>query len=71
MFLTSAECRTLAEQKLAEADRDDRHRRRLIVAAEGWFFLASQLRHFEKRFKARGTKRRSHNSTPKRRRRVS
>ena len=44
MFLTSAECRTLAEEKLAEADRDERHRRRLITAAEGWLFLASQLR---------------------------
>jgi hypothetical protein len=42
MFLTAAECRTLAEEKLAEADRDERHRRRLITAAEGWLFLASQ-----------------------------
>ena len=48
MFLTSAECRTLAEEKLAEADRDVRHRRRLITAAEGWIFLASQLRRLEK-----------------------
>jgi len=48
MFLTSAECRTLAEEKLAEADRDVRHRRRLITAAEGWLFLSSQLRRLEK-----------------------
>ena len=48
MFPTSAECRTLAEEKLAEADRDVRHRRRLITAAEGWLFLASQLRRLEK-----------------------
>jgi hypothetical protein len=47
MFLTSAECRTLAEEKLAEADRDKRHRKRLITAAEGWLFLASRLRHLE------------------------
>jgi hypothetical protein len=33
-LFTSAECRALAEQKLAEAERDDRHRRRLITAAE-------------------------------------
>lgn len=46
--LTSAECRTMAEEKLAEADRDNRHRRRLITAAEGWLFLASQLRRLEK-----------------------
>ena len=50
MFLTSAECRTLAEEKLAEADRDERHRTRLITAAEGWLFLASQLRRLEKSF---------------------
>jgi hypothetical protein len=48
MFLTSAECRTLAEEKLAEADRDNRHRKRLITAAEGWLFLASKLRRLEK-----------------------
>jgi len=38
----------LAEEKLAEADRDVRHRRRLITAAEGWLFLSSQLRRLEK-----------------------
>jgi hypothetical protein len=48
MFLTSAECRTIAEEKLAEADRDDQHRKRLITAAEGWLFLAGQLRRLEK-----------------------
>jgi hypothetical protein len=48
MFLTSAECRILAEEKLAEADRDKRHRRRLITAAEGWLVLASRLRRLEK-----------------------
>jgi hypothetical protein len=55
MFLTSAECRTLAEEKLAEADRDKRHRKRLITAAEGWLFLASQLRRVEKTFEKRTT----------------
>ncbi len=48
MFPTSAECRTVAEEKLAEADRDKRHRRRLITAAEGWLVLASRLRRLEK-----------------------
>jgi hypothetical protein len=48
MFLTSAECRTIAEEKLAEAGRDDRHRKRLINAAQGWLFLAGQLRRLEK-----------------------
>jgi hypothetical protein len=33
----------VAEQKLAEASRDNRHRRRLTNAAEGWLILAGQL----------------------------
>jgi hypothetical protein len=47
MFLTSTECRA-AKKKLAEADGDERHRKRLITAAEGWLFLAGQLRRLEK-----------------------
>ena len=50
MFLTSAECRTLAEEKLAEADRDERQRKRLTTAAEGWLFLAKQLVCLEESF---------------------
>jgi hypothetical protein len=46
-LLTSAECRTQAEQKLAQAEHDSRHRRRLITAAEAWLFLASQLTQVE------------------------
>ena len=49
-MLTSAECRARAEQKLAQAEIDDRHRKRLIVAAEAWLFLASQLRGAERAF---------------------
>jgi hypothetical protein len=41
---TSAECRAQAEEKLAQAERDDQHRNRLITAAEAWLFLANQLR---------------------------
>jgi len=44
---TSAECRAIAEQKLAEAERDTRRSRRLIAAAQGWLILASQLRRLE------------------------
>jgi hypothetical protein len=40
--------RAIAEEKLAEADRDKRHRKRLITAAEGWLVLAGQLRRLEK-----------------------
>jgi hypothetical protein len=49
-MLTSAECRVQAEQKLAQAERDERHRKRLITAAEAWLFLASQLRRTEAAF---------------------
>ena len=47
---TSAECRVQAEEKLAQAERDERHRKRLITAAEAWLFLASQLRRVEAAF---------------------
>src|SRR4029077_15710976 len=46
-MLTSAECRTQAEEKLAQAEHDNQHRNRLITAAEAWLFLASQLRRIE------------------------
>ena len=49
-MLTSAECRAQADQKLAQAERDERHRKRLITAAEAWLFLASQLRRTEAAF---------------------
>jgi hypothetical protein len=39
-----------AEQKLALAERDERHRKRLITAAEAWLFLASQLKRVEANF---------------------
>jgi hypothetical protein len=60
-MLTSAECRAQADQKLAQAEHDERHRKRLITAAEAWFFLASQLRRAEAAFPHDevGTKRRS------------
>jgi hypothetical protein len=46
-MLTSAECRAQAEAKLAQAEQDGRHRRRLITAAEAWLHLASVLRRAE------------------------
>jgi hypothetical protein len=54
VMLTSAECRAKSEQKLAEADQDGRHRKRLIAAAEAWLFLASQLRQVERVAEAHG-----------------
>jgi hypothetical protein len=49
-MFTSAECRAHAEQKLAQAEHDQEHRRRLITAAEAWLILASQLRRLESNF---------------------
>ncbi len=49
-MLTSAECRAQAEQKLAQAERDGQHRKRLNTAAEAWLFLASQLIRVEAAF---------------------
>jgi hypothetical protein len=46
-MFTSAECRTRAELKLAQAEADPRHRGRLINAAQAWLLLASQLRRVE------------------------
>ena len=46
-MLTSAECRARAEQKLAQAERDERHSRRLINAAQAWLILASQMKRLE------------------------
>jgi hypothetical protein len=42
-MFTPAQCRAFAEKKLAQAENDERHRRRLINAAEAWFFLANRL----------------------------
>ena len=46
-MLSAAECQAHAEEKLAQADRDDLHRKRLIIAAEAWLILASQMRRLE------------------------
>jgi hypothetical protein len=45
--LTFAECRSQAEAMLAQAERDHKHRRRLVTAAQAWLLLASQLRRTE------------------------
>jgi hypothetical protein len=47
MLPTSAECRAVAAKKLAEAGRDERHRRSLTTAAEGWLVLAGKLARLE------------------------
>jgi hypothetical protein len=50
LMFTSGECRAQAEEKLAQAELDDQNRKRLIVAAEAWLFLAGQLRQVELAF---------------------
>lgn len=47
MMFTSDECRKQAEQKLAQAKKDERHRRRLTTAAQGWLLLADKLKAIE------------------------
>jgi hypothetical protein len=42
-MFTSADCRAQAKDSLEQAERDHRHRQRLLIAAEAWLFLASQL----------------------------
>ena len=46
-MLTAAECRERAEQKIAEADLQPRHERRLRTAAEGWLVLANIMGRLE------------------------
>jgi hypothetical protein len=58
-MFTSAQCRVRAERKLAQAEHDDRHRKRLITAAEGWLFLADQMRRLEAATSGQVTRHRS------------
>ena len=43
-----ARCRKRAQEILAQAERDPRHSRKLIAAAECWLEVASCLRRVEK-----------------------
>ncbi len=56
-MFTSAECRAHAEEKLAQAEREPRNRKRLTTAAEGWLFLAGQMTRLEKATGGKGKKR--------------
>ncbi len=44
---TSAECRERAEEKIAEAERQPGHGKRLRTAAEGWLVLAEIMGRLE------------------------
>jgi hypothetical protein len=41
------ECRIRAQQKLAQAEREPRHSRKLIDAAQAWLLLADNLKRVE------------------------
>jgi hypothetical protein len=45
--MPSAECRARAEQKIAEAELQPRHQRKLRTAAEGWLVLADLMERLE------------------------
>ena len=47
-MLPSAEYRARAEQKLAQAELDKPHSRKLIAAAEAWLLLASRTAEIER-----------------------
>jgi hypothetical protein len=46
-MLTSIECRSQAEEKITQAEREPRHRTRLLNAAQAWLILAGQMRRLE------------------------
>jgi hypothetical protein len=46
-MFAAAECRVIAHQKIAQANHDKRHRRKLTSATEAWLFLARQRDKFE------------------------
>ncbi len=43
MLLTAAQCRAKAEEKTGLAEREPRHRRRLLSAARGWTLVADRI----------------------------
>jgi len=47
VMLTSIECRSQAEEKITQAEREPRHRTRLLTAAQAWLILAGQMRRLE------------------------
>jgi hypothetical protein len=43
MLVTVAQCRAKAKEKTELAERDPRHRRKLMAAAQAWAFLADKM----------------------------
>ena len=42
-MLGATECRKRAQQKLAQAEREPRHSRKLLHAAQAWLLLANNI----------------------------
>jgi hypothetical protein len=53
-MLTSMECRSQAEEKITQAEREPRHRTRLLTAAQAWLILAGQMRRLETTIRSTG-----------------
>jgi hypothetical protein len=43
-MFTSLECRAHAQEKLAAAEANPQHRKRLLTAAEAWLHLAGKIK---------------------------
>jgi hypothetical protein len=54
-MFTAAECRAIALEKLMQARRHKRHRRKLTSAAEAWLLLAARLDQSDRRAKTGGS----------------
>jgi hypothetical protein len=52
-MLTSIECRQRALGKIAEAELQPRHNKRLVTAAQGWLILAEHMARLEASFGSR------------------
>jgi hypothetical protein len=56
-MFTSAECRERAEGKIAEAERQAGHEKRLRTAAQGWLVLAEIVERLEASVSSSGRER--------------
>jgi hypothetical protein len=53
-MFTAAECEAHAKEKLAAAESNPQHRRRLLTAAEAWLHLADKIKGAEQLVTPRG-----------------
>jgi hypothetical protein len=48
------ECRSQADEKITQAEREPQHRTRLLTAAQAWLILAGQMRRLEATIRGTG-----------------